>query len=300
MSLCDLQKKSLVFVLKNNFVGDIMSRFFKSRFFIGLAIFTLVVFIFMMLSTIDRDKSSFVGNAFGVVITPVQKVFWNIGDGVGNFFANMKDMASYKEKYQNAEKEIKRLEEDTRRIQKLETENKRLRDMLDLKSENPQYRYIGASVIAKDSGNWYSTFTVDKGTSSGVSKNDVVVTADGVVGHIYEVGATWGKVMSIIDSKSSVGAIIERTNDRGMVEGDLQFMGEGLCKMSYIAKGATLIKGDYVETSGLGGIYPGGLLLGKIKSVSEDSQGLYNDAVIETAVDFARIKEVMIIKQKGE
>lgn len=277
-----------------------MSGFFKSRFFIGLVAFTLVVFIFMMLSTIDREKTSFVGNAVGVVVTPVQKFFWNIGDGVGNFFSNMKDMAEYKSKYEKAEKKIQELEEDTRELQKLQTENKRLRSMLDLKSENPQYSYTSASVIAKDSGNWYSTFTINRGSSSGISKNDVVVTAEGVVGYVYEVGKTWGKVMSIIDSKSSVGAVIERTNDRGIVEGDLDFMGEGQCKMSYIVKGATLIKGDYVETSGLGGIYPGGLLIGKVKSVSEDSQGLYNEAVIETAVDFARIREVMVIKRKGE
>lgn len=277
-----------------------MSNFFKSRFFIALASFTVVVLIFMMLSTIERDKSTFIGNAVGVVVTPVQKFFWGIGDSVSNFFVNLKDMAEYKTKYEEAQRKVKELEEDTRELQKLQSENERLRRLLDLKNENKEYSFIGAEIVAKDSGNWYSTFTVDKGSSSGVSKNDIVVTDSGVVGYVYEVGKTWGKVMSIIDSKSAVGAIVERTNDRAVVEGDLEFMEEGTCKMSYIAKGATLIAGDFVETSGLGGIYPAGLLIGKVKSVSADSTGLYSEAVIETAVDFARIKEVMIIRQKGE
>ena len=277
-----------------------MSGFFKSRFFIALAIFTVVVLVFMMLSTIERDNSTFLGNAVGTVVTPVQKFFWGIGDGVGGFFKNLKDMATYKEKYEAADKKVWELEEKTREFQSLQAENERLRRLLDLKNEKQEFDLIGAEIVAKDAGDWYSTFVVDKGTSAGVKKNDIVVTDHGVVGYIYEVGKTWGKVMSIIDSNSAVGALVSRTGDRAVVEGDIKNMEEGKCKMSYIAKGATLVAGDYLETSGLGGIYPDGLLIGKVESVTADSGGLYNQAVVETAVNFASIKEVMIIRQKGE
>jgi rod shape-determining protein MreC len=277
-----------------------MSRFFKSRFFIGTISFTVIVLVVMMLSTVDRVKSPFISNAVGIVVTPVQKFFWNIGNGVSGFFIKFKDMAEYQTRYEQAQETIKKLEDDTRELYKLQSENSRLRNLLSLKEENGRYDMIGAEVVAKDSGNWYSTFIIDKGAAAGVSKKDVVITDKGLVGYVYEVGETWGKVISIIDSKSSLGGIIERTNDRAVVEGDLKFMEEGLCKASYISKSATLIVGDYVETSGLGGIYPAGLLIGKVENITVDSQGLYNEAVIETAVDFARIKEVMIIRQKGE
>ena len=277
-----------------------MSNFFRSRFFIGIAIFTALVLVLMMVSTVDRKKTSFISNAVGIVVSPTQKLFWGIGSGVSGFFEKFKDMKEYKIRYEQDEEKLKKLEDGTRELYKLQSENERLRNLLGLKESNVQLDMIGAEVIAKDSGNWYSTFIIDRGTADEVSKKDVVITNDGLVGYIYEVGKTWCKVISIIDSKSAVGAVVERTNDRAVVEGDLKFMEDGLCKMSYISKGATVIVGDFVETSGLGGIYPEGLLIGKIKSLGTDSQGLYNEAVIKTAVDFERIKEVMIIRKKGE
>ncbi len=272
-----------------------MSNFFKSKFFIGIIIITVLVLVFMIFSTVSREKSPFLSNAAGVIVTPVQKVFWNIGSATTGFFSRLSELREYKDKYEQAQTEITALEEKTRELYKLENENERLRLLLGLKNEAKNFVSVGAEVIAKDPGNWYNTFIIDKGTGDGISKNDAVMTDKGLVGYIYEVGSTWAKVMTIIDSGSSLGATVERTNDRAIVEGELELMEKGECRMSYISKDASVVVGDYVETSGLGGIYPKGLLIGKIKEIVPDLQGLYYGAIIETAVDFEKINEVLII-----
>jgi rod shape-determining protein MreC len=115
------------------------------------------------------------------------------------------------------------------------------------------------------------------------------------VGHIYEVGSTWSKVIALIDPKFSAGAVIVRTGDLAVAEGNTETSLTGRCVLSYIDKNSAVMAGDYVETNGLGGIYPKGLLIGKVKEVSTDSQGLYRHAVVEPGVNFARLNEVLII-----
>lgn len=272
-----------------------MSNFFKSRFFISIIVITVVVLVFMIFSTVSRDKSPFISNAAGVIITPVQKVFWKVGSATTGFFSQLGKLREYKAAYEQARERINELEVETREIYKLQSENERLRRLLELKESSPQFVTVGAEIIAKDPGNWYNTFIIDKGSKDGVKKNDPVITGEGLVGHVFEVGYTWSKVLGIIDSSSSLGAIVERTNDRAIIEGDLTLMEQGACKMSYISKDASVVQGDYVETSGLGGIYPPGLLVGRIREITPDLQGLYYRAIVDTAVDFERIKEVLVI-----
>lgn len=272
-----------------------MNNFFKSRFFIGLVIVTVIVLAISIFSTVGGEKASFVTDAVGVVVTPVQRFFYGIGSATGNFFGRFKSLDEYRLENQSLKGRIREMENATLEMQKIKNENERLRTLLKLQQEKGQFNMVAAEVSARDTEIWYSTFKINRGTSSGISKNDAVITADGLVGYIYEVGTTWATVVSIIDSKTSVGGIIERTGDRAIVEGDLQLMESGKCKMSYISKGANIAVGDYVQTSGLGGIYPEGIIIGKISGFIADEQGLYHNAEIETAVDFERINEVMVI-----
>ena len=272
-----------------------MSNFFKSKFFIGLVIVTVIVLAISIISTVGGDRVPFINNAVGVVVTPVQRFFYNIGSATGNFFGRFKSMDEYRAENEELKNRVRELEKETTELYEMKNQNERLRALLNLKEEKTEFNMVAAEVSARDTEVWYNTFKINRGTSSGIAKNDAVITDDGLVGYIYEVGTTWATVVSIIDSKTSVGGVIERTGDRAIVEGDLQLMESGKCKMSYISKGANIAVGDYVETSGLGGIYPEGIIIGKISGFISDEQGLYHNAEIETAVDFERIDEVMVI-----
>lgn len=276
-----------------------MNRFFRSRFFICLLVVTILVLILMAISTANTEKASFAENALGVVVSPIQRVFHSVGSGTASFFDSFRSAAKCREENEELKKSVAALEEKTRDFYKLTSENERLRGLLALKETQSNFDMVGARVIAKDAGTWYHAFKIDKGTSDGISKYDTVMTDKGLAGYVYEVGTNWSNVVSVIDYKSALGCIIERTGDTAIAEGNMDLMASGLCKLSYLSRDSQVAVGDFVETSGLGGIYPEGLYVGKIKSLSVDAQGLYYEAVVEPAVDFKRIVEVMVIRGQG-
>ena len=112
---------------------------------------------------------------------------------------------------------------------------------------------------------------------------------------MYEVGSNWAKIITITDPECSVGALIERSDEYGVTEGDAAFGQEGKCKLSYISKNTNLLVGDTLLTSGLGGIFPPGLLIGKVQSIKTDVQGISQYAVVEPLCDLEKLKSVLIV-----
>ncbi len=273
-----------------------MSFFERNKWKIILIGITVLLVVLMALSTIPSAKSNFVSDVLGVVISPVQKGISAVIGGVEGFFGSIANMRRYEDENRQLKEQVDLLESEVRETEELKKENTRLRAMLDMQERETAYDMEAAEVIAKDAGNWFLTFTIDKGTSHGIAQGDAVVTTEGLVGSVYEVGTTWAKVQSIIDSTSSAGAAIKRTGDTGVVEGDLKLQNEGLCAFVYLRRDANVTAGDYVETSGLGGIYPPGLYIGKVREVSVDAGGVSQRAVVEPAVEFDRLSEVFVMK----
>lgn len=273
-----------------------MSFFSRNRYKILLIGITILLVVLMALSTIPWKKANFISDVLGVVISPVQKGISAVIGGVQGFFGSISNMGRYEAENAELKEKIALLESEVRETEELKKENTRLRSMLDLKERDVQYDMQAAEVIAKDAGNWFSAFTIDKGTSSGIAQGNAVITNDGLVGYVYEVGTTWAKVTTIIDSGSSAGAAIKRTGDTGVVEGDLKLQNEGKCAFVYLQKDANVTEGDYVETSGLGGIYPPGLYIGKVAEVTADAGGVSQRAIVQPAVEFDRISEVFVIR----
>ena len=131
----------------------------------------------------------------------------------------------------------------------------------------------------------------------GVEKNDCVVSAEGdLVGVVSAVGYNWCTVLTVIDTDTELGARVFRTQEVAVAEGDLALMGEGKLKLSYLSADAQLLSGDVVTTSGLGGFYPGGLVIGTVESVRTGDDGLAQYAVLAPAARLGELSEVFIIK----
>ncbi len=273
-----------------------MSYFFKNKYMIIIFTVTILIFVVMIVSNGNRNKTTFVEDIVATVLSPVQKVFFNTGKNISDFFQFLKEIKTIKKQNESLILEIEKFKEENRKLQNLKEENDRFRKMLDLKYELDDLEMIGAQVISKQSNNWFDIFTIDKGIADNINKNDTVITEKGLVGHIFEISKNSAKVISVIDSNSAVAAIITRTRDFGMVKGDLLFQKEGLCKMIYLNKDADVVAGDAVETSGLGGIYPKGLFIGKIKDIREESDQVSKIASIEPAVDFKSLEYVFVVK----
>ncbi|MGE4282699.1 MAG: rod shape-determining protein MreC [Clostridia bacterium] len=273
-----------------------MSYFFKNKYVLGLIITTVVIFILMGMSTAESQKANFFEDITGLVISPIQKVFFGVGKNIEGSIEFVGEIKNLKQKNEILLTEVDELKETNRKLQDLKDENQRLREMLGLKERFDEFQIVGAQIIAKEPGNWFNIFTIDKGTADGLEKNCAVITSKGLVGHIVDISLNRAEVISIIDSNSSASSLIVRTRDIAVVKGDLTLQKEGLCKMNYIAKDADIIKGDQIETSGLGGIFPKGLLVGTIKEIGKEPYEISKYAIIEPAVDFKRLEQVFVIK----
>ncbi len=265
-------------------------------------VITVIIFILMGVSfAMLRGGSSLTGtNAAGVVVSPVQKFFSSIGNGIGGFFEFISDAKDYKEENKALNDKNQQQAQTIRELESYKQENQRLRALLELKDSHQDKDMVGCEVIAKDPGNWFDAFTIDKGKNYDIKTNDVVVTNGGLVGRITEVGNNWARVVAIIDTDSSLGAVVTRTQDIAIVDGDLLLSDSGQCKLSSLTDTTGLVVGDEVETSGLGGIYPKGILIGTIREIKNDVSGYSQYAIIDTAVDFERIREVMVIRMHRE
>lgn len=262
---------------------------------IFIALVTVFLLIVMSFISFRQIAVSGGGNIIYSVITPVQKILADTGTSIGNFFVYFKN----KEKIQKENEEllytINKLEEEKRVLEHYQTENTELRNLLDLKTNLRDYSSVAATVIAKDPGNWFNSFTIDKGLKDGVNINDAVITNEGLVGYIKQIGNGYSVVSSIIDINNSVGCIITRTGESALLEADISLQSLGLCKLSYIPKGASVMPGDFIETSGLGGIYPKGILVGKVNEIKTQVQGVSDYAVVEPMVNFQKISYVLVL-----
>lgn len=272
-----------------------MSKFSK-KFWVVLAIVIAIVLGIMAAATVIGHGNMAVGGVVGTVIAPIQKGVTVASDAVDSFFSGFGEAKRLRNENEELRLQILQLQQETRNLDTYQNENARLRAMLEMKEAQTAQEYVGARVIAKDTGDWYYTFVIDKGSSDGIAPSAVVVTPQGLVGTVTEVSATWSKVKTVLDVESSVGAMCGRTNDMGILEGSVEHSRDNCTLMRYIDKNAKLVVGDSVETSGIGGVYPRGLLIGKVTAIEDQIEGLSLVAVVESSVNFNTVSEVLVSK----
>ncbi len=273
-----------------------MKRFIKNRCVLGLVIFVLLFSVVIGVINATNPDVTFVENVVQVVVTPVQKLFTNIGTGVSDFFGYFSDIDKLKVEIKDLKKENSHLKEELNKSEISLRENEELRKLLSLKDAYPELELETAQVIARDPSNWYNTFTIDKGAVDGINVNQPVISVDRtLVGRISEVGTTWARVITINDPGHSAGAEIVRSGEYGIVEGEASADEGGNCRLSFVSKNANIIVGDKVVTSGMGGIYPKGLTIGKVLDIRPDLQGISQYALISPEADIDNIKAVLIV-----
>ena len=180
-------------------------------------------------------------------------------------------------------------------LDETEKENARLTELLSYVETNPNLNFVTASVIGRDSNPYIDTITLNAGSRSGVTEKMAVITADGVVGRVSEVGPNWCRVKTMCDEKMRISVMVQRTRDEGMLGGLYEEDGIliGL-KLYYLPNKADIQVGDTIRTSGIGGFFPKGLYAGTVLSVNEDGKGNY-DAIVSLDVDFLHIENALIV-----
>ncbi|OJV64496.1 MAG: rod shape-determining protein MreC [Clostridiales bacterium 38-18] len=254
-----------------------------------------LLILMMILSFGGRDRITFIESKLGSLLMPVQRFFTSIGNFVDEKTEPIINVLNYKDLNENLALENEALKEQ---IVNLTMSQKELAELTELKralkyvDSDAQIGYVSCNVISKDVGNWFNMFTIDAGVNQGINKNSTVINGNGLVGLVYEVGDNWSKVISIVDQKSSVGFEMLRVTDDydGVLSGttNYELIGE------LFDPKASVKVGDYIVTSGLG-MYPKGILIGKIYEVVVDKDLILNKIKVTPVVDFRKIDKVMVI-----
>ncbi|MBE7011444.1 MAG: rod shape-determining protein MreC [Ruminococcaceae bacterium] len=278
-----------------------MKKLFGNRIFVLILSITVSLSVILGVVNATKTKSTIMANIAMVTITPIQNACSWIGQKVGGFFGYFDDMDEIKSENEKIKTENRKLEIDKQRIEKVTKENEELRSMLLLKEAYPELELTAAEIVSRSASNWYEGFVIDKGSTDGLKIGQGVVTADNVlVGRISDIGSTWARVTAITDAEHNAGAVIVRSGDMGVIEGDAALGKDGKCKLSFISKNNDIVVGDYLETSGLGGVYPKGIEIGKVVEIKSEIEGISQYAVVEISVDIERISKVMVVRNTIE
>ena len=270
-------------------------KFFKNKFFI----ITLVVALLLsIVPTVlcAMGQGSYVRKALQTAAQPFSWAFTKIGEGLSGFSVYFQKLSDLQKENEELRAQLDDYRDRIYNAKMLEEENKWLSDYLGLKKEHSDFLFEEASVIGRESGNYSTVCTLSKGTMHDIKVNMPVITEDGVVGYVTEVGPTWCRAVSIIETASAVGAYIERSGELGLIEGSYELRFEGKCRMIRLPADADVHEGDRVLTSGLGSIYPRGLFVGEVVSVDADPYSRTLTAVVQPKVDYSSLVKVMIIK----
>lgn len=266
-------------------------------------IITIATILLILISLFTVGKNThipFLSSAIGYVVTPLQKITTTAGNWITEKTAAFQDNYELAKENEDLKTQLAILEDENSRLSLYQEENKKLSELLAISQKYADFDTTGTQIIAKDPGNWYDIFTIDKGKKDGIGTNMVLTAPGGLVGRIIETGHNYAKAQSILDNRSSVPAMSLRTNDLGVVHGDYELMDKGLCIMEYINADAEIIEGDEIVTSHLSDVYPPGIAIGRVKEIKSDSNGLTKYAIIEPLVDFKHLDTVLIITDKIE
>ena len=262
-----------------------------------LWILTGVCILLITATLLNRNISNSIRNIASYAVTPVQKGI----NSIGLWFTSKTDQLKELDQVMNENEELKQkleeLNEENVRLVQDKDELNRLRELFELDNTYSSYEKTGARIIAKENGNWFTSFRIDKGKNSGFSVDMNVIASGGLVGIITEVGDNYSIVKSIIDDGYNVGGKSASTSDLCIVEGDLKLMEQSLLRISNISKNALVKEGDMILTSPTSDKYLPGILVGYVTELKDDANDLTRSGYLMPVVDFEHLEEVLVIKQ---
>lgn len=261
-----------------------LKRFFVVAILAALAVAAIV-------TTVGRKEFGLSHRLAFESLAPFQGMLTRGGQFVSGFWDRYVNLVSVSEENERLQEEIKRYVAMNAENREAVATNVRLSQLLDL-SQSIEAPVLTAHVIGRDPALWFKTMTIDKGISAGVEKGMPVVTVEGVVGQVVNVSPRFAKVLLAVDPNSAVDAIVQSTRALGIIKGT----GQGY-RLEYVLKEKGVAVDDLVITSGMGGVFPKGLLIGTIADVGKDRRGMFHAIEVRPAVDFRELEYVTIILQ---
>ena len=271
-----------------------MRFFFKSRQFKIMAAVVASVLLLTLVFGFAGARMAPQTNILGSIMQPFKTATARIKETVSDIITAYNGGEALMIKNAELTEKINELQKQLAEYDEAVAQNDIYEKYLGIKEINPDFTFVSASVITRDSDDPYGGFTINRGSMSGIKKYDPVITDAGVVGYITEVGLTFCKVTTVLNPKINMGAIDNRSGDSGVVTGKLEFAKRGVCTFKNLSRTSGVAIGDYVSTSGEG-IFPEGLLIGSIEYIGTDAVNSSVYAEIKPFNDMSELRSVMVI-----
>lgn len=244
-----------------------------------------------------KGNAGLVQNLSGTVKAPVQRMVSSVSEWLEGIYGYLYEYDQLVAENERLRAELTQAQEEARNGVAAIEENERFRNLLEFKEKHSDMTLESAKVVAWTTSNWSHSFTISKGKGNDIAVGDCVITEYGVmVGQVTEVGSTWATVCTVIDLNTNVGALVSENGASGLLVGDFAMMQDGCVKLSYLADGAQIFSGDTVMTSGSGGAFPQGLVIGTIKSVKIEAGGQIEYGMVEPGCDLTSLVQVFVVK----
>ncbi len=261
-----------------------------------LFILTAICVLLMLLSFGSSVVSAPLNSIVGYCVVPFQRGIETTGSWMRNRSDELVQIRSLLEENAMLKEQVAALTEENTLLQQDKYELNELRELMELDKQYEAYHKVGARIISRDSGNWYSGFIVDKGKKDGIAVDMNVISGGGLVGRVSAVGPNWARVTSIISDNTNVSAMTLATQDNMIVSGDLKLMRQGVIGFSQMIDSRDAVTiGDKVVTSDISDKYLPNILIGHLHTINRDKNNLTKSGYITPVVDFEHLSEVLII-----
>lgn len=269
-----------------------------SKYGVRIAIVIVILaLIGLSASSVLGGRAGLLKNADGALKIPVQKASSAVLDWIESIYGYIYKYDRLVEENNSLRAENAALREAARDYDDLEAENLRLRELFGWTEKHTDFVMEFAKIVAWDTSNYTSAFTISKGAKNGIELGDCVVTEYGaLVGQVMELGEEWATVRTVIDVDMDVGALVGSDSFAGVLTGEFSLMKQGLTRVTYLTSGAQIFAKDEVLTSGKGGSFPAGLLIGEVQTVMTEAGGQVTYGIVTPACDLSRLSQVFIIK----
>lgn len=273
-----------------------MRFFFRSRQFKVILTILIALITVSIIFSVIGSKISPQSNIVGTITAPIRSAVTTVSNAFTDFFTALSDGNEIMIENTELEAEINNLREQLADYEKISKENDFYKNYLEIKDQNPDFKFAPATLISRDNSDPYKAFIINKGSADGISAHDPVITDAGLVGYVSEVGLTTSKITTVLSPDLTLGALDNRTNDSGIISGSLETNEKGYTKFKNLPHSCSVAVGDYVVTSGEG-IFPKGLLVGTIETIANDKYNTSLYASVKPFVNINEVRDVMVITE---
>ncbi|MBI3354343.1 MAG: rod shape-determining protein MreC [Nitrospirae bacterium] len=250
----------------------------------------LIAIILMSPDLQKRPRYYLIEKPVVFVISLFQRGFTQTGAGIKGVWSSYINLIGVQKENALLKQEIGHLRAENTRYKEMTHSLERMQTLLEFK-DNAPFRTISVRVIGRDTSNLFKTITIDSGEGNGIKKDMAVITPDAVVGRVIRTSRNSSLVLLMIDRNSAIASIIQRTRDEGIIEG----RGGSIANLKYIQILSDIQSGDVVITSGIDGIYPKGMNIGRVVSAKKESDVIFQEVAVAPVVDFTRLEEVLVV-----